>query len=32
MGSNTGMAISEEEALSVMTQIAKEFIDAARNQ
>ncbi|NUT72051.1 hypothetical protein [Pseudarthrobacter sp. C4D7] len=32
MGSNTGMAISEEEARSLMSQIAQEFIDAARNQ
>ena len=31
MGANTGMAISEDEALSVMKQIAKEFIDATRN-
>ncbi|WP_324642037.1 hypothetical protein [Pseudarthrobacter sp. LT1] len=29
MGSNTGMAISEEEAVSLMSQIAQEFIDAA---
>ncbi|HKU03693.1 MAG TPA: hypothetical protein VJQ80_12865, partial [Arthrobacter sp.] len=31
MGSNTGMAISEDEALSVMTQIAQEFIAATKN-
>ena len=31
MGSNTGMAISEDDALSVMTQIAQEFIAATKN-
>ncbi|UTT67904.1 hypothetical protein NMQ03_11320 [Arthrobacter sp. DNA4] len=32
MGSNTGMAISEEEAVSVMTQIAQEFVAAVKRQ
>ena len=32
MGSNTGTAIGGEEALGVMTQIAQEFVEAAKNQ
>lgn len=32
MGSNTGMAVSEEEALGVMSQIAQEFIEETGKQ
>ena len=31
MGSNTGLAITEEEALNLMSQIAKEFLEEVRN-
>ncbi|MFF1881905.1 hypothetical protein ACFVVC_10615 [Pseudarthrobacter sp. NPDC058196] len=31
MGSNTGAAVSEEEALGMMSQIAREFVEEARN-
>ena len=31
MGANTGMAISAEEALNLMSQVAKEFVDEVEN-
>ncbi len=31
MGANTGMAISEEEALDLMSQVAQQFVDEVKN-